>query len=94
VAALRAGDRAADAAPRSAAPLTASGSLSALREALELGTTVLIGYVDDQGSSSERVVDPVSVEGGTLVAQDHRSGTQRRFAVHRIASVQALPGDP
>ena len=37
-----------------------SGSLAALREAVEEGSPVLIGYVDNHGSSSERIVDPES----------------------------------
>ena len=39
--------------------------MAALREAIEAGETVLIGYVDNQGASSERLVDPIRVEGGS-----------------------------
>jgi hypothetical protein len=93
VAAVRAGDRAAAARPATpAAPLTPSGALAALREAVESGTTVLIGYVDNQGVSSDRVVDPRSVEGGSLTAYDHRADDVRSFAVHRITTVR--PVDP
>ena len=86
VTAVRSGDRAAASARprRGAATLTPSGSLAALREAVEVGRTVLIGYVDNHGTSSERVVDPVKVEGGWLTAHDHRSDDVRTFAVHRI----------
>ncbi|MCY7397069.1 MAG: helicase C-terminal domain-containing protein [Nocardioides sp.] len=90
VTAVRAGDRVAATDPSPSAPLTATGSLSALREALETGTSVLISYVDNQGTSSERIVDPISVEGGTLVARDHRTDAERSFAVHRISGVRAL----
>jgi len=58
-----------------------------LREAVETGASVLIGYVDNHGTRSERVVDPRSVEGGTLTAHDHRADDLRSFAVHRITSV-------
>lgn len=93
VTAVRAGDRAASARPASApsVPLTPSGALAALREALEAESTVLIGYVDNQGVSSERVVDPISIEGGSLTAHDHRADDVRAFAVHRITTVRALP---
>jgi predicted DNA-binding transcriptional regulator YafY len=48
--------------------------------------------VDHHGSTSERVVDPVRVEGGWLTAYDHRSGEVRSFAAHRITGVaQAEP---
>jgi len=51
---------------------------------------VLIGYVDNQGVSSDRVVDPMSIEGGSLTARDHRADDVRSFAVHRITTVRAL----
>jgi predicted DNA-binding transcriptional regulator YafY len=62
--------------------------LAALRDAVESGATVLIGYVDNHGASTERVVDPVKVEGGWLTAYDHRSDDTRTFAVHRITRVR------
>jgi hypothetical protein len=93
VTAIRAGDRATTSRAATAAPeaLTPSGSLAALREAIEEQATVLIGYVDNHGTSGERVVDPVRVEGGWLTAYDHRSDDTRTFAVHRITSVRPVP---
>lgn len=93
VTAVRAGDRAALARPAVAAS-TPSGSLAALREAVETRTTVLIGYVDNHGTATERIVDPVSVEGGQLTAHDHRADDVRTFAVHRISSVRPAPTGP
>lgn len=91
VTAIRAGDRAESARPEApAAALTPSGSMAALREAVEAGETVLIGYVDNQGTSSERLVDPIRVEGGSLTAHDHRSDDVRTFAVHRITTVRPV----
>ena len=51
---------------------------------------MLIGYVDNHGGSSERIVDPLKVEGGWLTAYDHRSEEVRSFAVHRITAVRRL----
>ena len=90
VTAVRAGDAAAASRPADAPSLTPSGSLAALREAVERGTSVVIGYVDNHGSRSDRVVDPLSVEGGRLTARDHRADDTRVFAVHRITSVRSL----
>ncbi len=91
VTAIRSGDRAASSRPAEpAAALSPSGSLAALREAAETGATVLIAYVDNQGTRSERIVDPVSVEGGVLTAHDHRSDDTRTFAVHRITTVRPI----
>ena len=91
VTAIRSGDRAASSRPAEpAAVLSPSGSLAALREAAETGAAVLISYVDNQGTASERIVDPVSVEGGVLTAHDHRTDDTRTFAVHRITTVRTI----
>jgi predicted DNA-binding transcriptional regulator YafY len=94
VTALRAGDRAAAHRPepglRAAEPLTPASTLAVLREAVEAGTSVWIGYVDNHGTTQERVVDPVRVEAGQLSAYDHRTEDVRSFAVHRITAVRPL----
>jgi hypothetical protein len=92
VTAIRAGDKVA--ATRgtagSAGALTPIGSLAALREAAESGRTVLISYVDNHGTATERLVDPVRVDGGWLTARDHRADDVRQFAVHRIRTVHPV----
>ncbi len=94
VTAIRAGERVAE-TRRSAAPaLTPIGSLAALREAVERGRTVLIGYVDNHGTATERLVDPVRVDGGWLTARDHRADDVRQFAVHRIRTVNPVDSAP
>jgi hypothetical protein len=92
VRAIRAGDRTAASRPADAAPGRLRRSASAqtiaeLRRAVDDGSTVWIGYVDHDGATSERVVDPVRLEGGWLAAFDHRAGAVRSFAVHRISGV-------
>ena len=72
----------------------ADRALTALREAIEAGSTVVIGYVDNHGARSDRVVDPLRLEGGSLTAHDHRADDERTFAVHRITSVAPLPARP
>ena len=91
VTAIRSGDRAEASRPASPAiATTPSSALAALREAIEGGDTVVIGYVDNHGASSNRVVDPLRLEGGQLSAHDHRSDDERLFAVHRITTVTPL----
>ncbi len=91
VTAIRAGDRAALVRPVSAGSRQSPASaLALLREAAESRTTVWIGYVDGDGASHERVVDPQRVEGGWLRAYDHRADDVRSFAVHRISTVRAV----
>ena len=92
--AIRAGDRVAAARTSSSPELTPIGSLAALRDAVESGRTVLIGYVDNQGVSTERIVDPVRVDGGWLTARDHRADDVRQFAVHRIRTVNPVDTAP
>lgn len=92
VGAIRAGDRAAASRPRpeQASATTRSGpmaTLAALREAVEARSTVWISYLDNHGSTVERVVDPVKVDAGWLSAYDHRADDVRSFAVHRITGV-------
>jgi hypothetical protein len=94
VTAIRAGDRAAESRSDRTPQLTPIGSLAALREAVETGRTVLIGYVDNQGVSTERIVDPVRVDGGWLTARDHRADDVRQFAVHRIRTVNPVDSAP
>ncbi|CAA9367765.1 MAG: Putative DNA-binding protein [uncultured Nocardioidaceae bacterium] len=93
VTAIRAGDRVADRRRLPAsAPLRQSPAavLALLREAVDAGAPVWIDYVDNDGSISERVVDPQRVEGGWLRAFDHRSEEVRSYAVHRITAVRPL----
>lgn len=91
VTAIRSGDLATASRPTSPAiATTPSSALAAIREAIELGETVVIGYVDNHGASSDRVVDPLRLEGGQLMAHDHRSDDERLFAVHRITTVAPL----
>ncbi len=87
VAAIRAGDRAVAERPPGAPAFTPSDSMGALRQAVANRTTVLIAYVDNHGTSTERIVDPLGLEGGWLTALDHRSEEIRTFAVHRITSI-------
>ena len=86
--AIRAGDRAESSRPPTATTTSPSGALAALREAIESGSTVVIGYVDNHGASGERVVDPRRLDGGRLSAFDHRADDVREFAVHRITGVR------
>jgi hypothetical protein len=88
VTALRAGDVASRAARR--APVTtvaAHDTLAFLQQAAREGRQVWIGYVDQQGRSTSRVVEPRSVEGGYVVAYDHLRREDRTFSVHRVTGV-------
>ena len=98
VRAIRAGDRAAQRAAVSSPALDVPGvttatTLGFLRDAARANQAVLLGYVNAQGSASQRIVEPVSVNGGYLHGYDHQRDEMRTFALHRITAVSALPDD-
>jgi hypothetical protein len=88
---MRAGDAALSArrgeAVRSVPGVTTASTLELLSRAIGAGLPVWLGYVDAQGSGSQRVVQPVSLVGGFLQGYDERRGENSTFAVHRITSV-------
>jgi Helicase conserved C-terminal domain/WYL domain len=88
---VRAGDAALAArrgeAVRQVPGVTTASTLELLSRAVREGVPVWLGYVDAQGSGSQRVVQPVSLAGGFLQGYDERRGESRTFAVHRITSV-------
>jgi hypothetical protein len=62
-------------------------AMSLLQRAARQQESVVIGYVDAAGVATQRVVSPITVVGGQLVAFDSASGRPRDFAIHRITSV-------
>jgi hypothetical protein len=62
-------------------------AMSLLQRAAQEGARMVIGYVDAAGVATQRVVSPVAVVGGQLVAFDSASGRAREFAIHRITSI-------
>lgn len=93
---LRAGDTAMAARrvePLSRPPgVTTASTLELLTRAVGEQLPVRLGYVDAQGTGSQRVVRPSSLVGGFLQGFDEGRGETRTFAVHRITSV-ALVAD-
>jgi len=64
-------------------------AMSLLQRAAREQETVLIGYVDAAGVATQRVVTPIAVTGGQLMAFDSASSRAREFAIHRITSVMS-----
>ncbi len=100
VRAIRAGDRAATAvrapqAPgRSRLPRTDSAeTLATVQAAVLAGEALWMGYVNADGAASQRVIEPVRVEGGFVTAYDHTADAVRTFALHRITGVAELADD-
>jgi predicted DNA-binding transcriptional regulator YafY len=62
-------------------------TIEALREALEASRPLWIGYADNSGTMTERVVEPIKLDSGFLTAYDLRSAEVRTFTVARITGV-------
>jgi len=62
-------------------------AMSLLQRAAKDQGTLVIGYLDAAGVATQRVVSPITIRGGQLVAFDSASGRLRDFAIHRITSV-------
>lgn len=90
---LREGEAAA--ATRGASSDSPSTAASALRDAIERGGRVQIGFTDNQGLIVERSVQPLVVEGGRLTARDADAepddpDADRTYPLHRISRVTPL----
>lgn len=68
-------------------------AIALLHQAALLGKEILLGYVDAAGVATQRVVTPVAVHGGHLMAFDSAQGRMREFAVHRVTSVLSAEED-
>ncbi|MFD0021044.1 helicase C-terminal domain-containing protein [Streptomyces sp. NPDC058382] len=106
VRAIRAGDTAAtvvhkDTGPGSgpaaspgALPRTTSAeTLVTVQAAAMTGSAIWIGYVNAEGTASQRVIAPVRVEGGYVTAYDHTADEVRTYPLHRITGVAELADD-
>ncbi|MFF7391602.1 helicase-associated domain-containing protein [Streptomyces scabiei] len=101
--AIRAGDLASTAprrtpggpaTPPGALPRTGSAeTLATMQAAVLTGEALWIGYVNAEGSASQRVIAPVRVEGGFVTAYDHTADEVRTFPLHRITGVAELADD-
>jgi hypothetical protein len=93
---IRRGDAAARAAGRAPAMIRANGSeasaqahteaMAVLQQAVRDKARVWVRYVDAHGSSTSRLVRPVSIGAGYLRAEDERTDTLHTFALHRITA--------
>ena len=83
---VREGDKVALSRPGADDRSTAT-TLARLQDAVRSGTRVWMGYVDTNGRSIERIVEPASIDNGYLSAYDDATGETRTYAVHRITGV-------
>jgi predicted DNA-binding transcriptional regulator YafY len=58
-----------------------------LNEYLGKGVSLRIGYADTNGGVSLRIIDPLSISLGTLVARDHATNAITPFKIARITGI-------
>ncbi|EPD57055.1 helicase C-terminal domain-containing protein [Streptomyces sp. HGB0020] len=98
--AIRAGDQAST-TPRKQTPSTSGDlprtssaeTLATMQAAALTGEAVWIGYVNAEGSASQRVIAPIRVEGGFVTAYDHTADEVRTYPLHRVTGVAELAED-
>jgi hypothetical protein len=71
---------------------TANETLELLSDYLQHqpSTSLSIGYADNNGLVSHRIIDPLKLSAGSLVARDHATGEVQTFRIARITGVAAL----
>jgi hypothetical protein len=72
---------------QAAAPHLGDGEQRLLAAAVDGGLAVTIGYTDAQGSMSQRVIEPIDLDGPMLAAWCHLREDERMFLLDRIGSV-------
>ena len=53
-------------------------------------TSLSIGYADNNGLVSHRIIDPLKLSAGSLIARDHATGEVQTFRIARITGVAAI----
>ena len=71
---------------------TANETLELLTDHLQNqpNKSLSIGYADNNGLVSHRIIDPLKLSAGSLLARDHASGEVQTFRIARITGVAAL----
>ena len=65
-------------------------TLGVLRAAVDHRKPLWIGYVDADGGTTHRMIEPVALSSGAVVAYDRLRGSVRTFVLHRITGVRAV----
>jgi len=73
--------------------LPASDTMALLREAVDQRRPLWVGYVDAEGGTSHRMIEPVAMSSGAVVAYDRLRGAVRTFVLHRITGVRPVADD-
>jgi hypothetical protein len=85
---LRTGERVSVKRPTANVPRsTANETMELLQEYIGRGVSLQIGYADTNGGVSLRIIDPLSISYGTLIAKDYATNGITPFKIARITGV-------
>lgn len=69
---------------------SANETLDLLNTFIKESRTLSIGYADNNGAVTHRIIDPLSISAGSLIARDHGTGEIQTFRIPRITGVAPL----
>ena len=69
---------------------TANETMEILNQFIIEEKTLSIGYADNNGGVTHRIIDPIRISAGALIARDHATGEVQSFRIPRITGVAPL----
>ena len=69
---------------------TANETMEVLNQFITEEKTLSIGYADNNGGVTHRIIDPIRISAGALIAKDHATGEVQSFRIPRITGVAPL----
>jgi len=69
---------------------TANETMDILNQFIVAEKTLSIGYADNNGGVTHRIIDPIRISAGALIARDHATGEVQSFRIPRITGVAPL----
>lgn len=69
---------------------TANETMDLVNRYIQEEKSLSIGYADNNGSVTHRIIDPIRVSAGALIARDHATGEVQSFRIPRITGVAPL----
>jgi hypothetical protein len=69
---------------------TANETMEVLNQFIIDEKTLSIGYADNNGGVTHRIIDPIRISAGALIARDHATGEVQSFRIPRITGVAPL----
>ena len=69
---------------------TANETMDLVNRFIQEEKSLSIGYADNNGALTHRIIDPIRISAGALIARDHATGEVQSFRIPRITGVAPL----